>query len=146
MNMRIKIVKTKNTIQYSIIKDIKRNGKRTTTTYENIGNYEKLKQRSGNEEPMVWLKKYVDKLNKELKENNLPVIIKKYENRLITKNEDKIFNVGYLFLKDIYYGLKLNSICEEITKKYQFKFDLNSVLSNLIFARIIYPSSKLKTF
>ena len=143
--MRINITKSKNFEHYSIIQDIKKNGKRTSKVYENIGNYEKLKQRAGNEEPMVWLKKYVDKLNKELKENNLPVIIKKYENRLITKNEDKIFNVGYLFLKDIYYGLKLNSICEEITKKYQFKFDLNDVLSNLIFARIIYPSSKLKT-
>ena len=143
--MRIKIVKTKNTMQYSIIKDIKRNGKRTTTIYENLGTIEKLKQRAGNEDPLIWLKKYVDKLNKELKENNLPIIIKKYENKLINKNEDKIFNVGYLFLEDIYYGLKLNSICEEITKKYQFKFDLNSVLSNLIFARIIYPSSKLKT-
>ena len=143
--MHIKKTFSKYSEHYSIIQDIKKNGKRTSKVYENIGNYEKLKQRAGNEEPMVWLKKYVDKLNKELKENNLPVIIKKYENRLITKNEDKIFNVGYLFLKDIYYGLKLNSICEEITKKYQFKFDLNNVLSNLIFARIIYPSSKLKT-
>ena len=143
--MHIKKTKSKNFEHYSIIQDIRKNGKRTSKVYENIGNYEKLKQRAGNEDPIVWLKKYVDKLNKELKENNLPIIIKKYENKLINKNEDKIFNVGYLFLEDIYYALKLNTICEEITEKYQFKFDLNSVLSNLIFARIIYPSSKLKT-
>ena len=143
--MRINITKSKNFEHYSIIQDIRKNGKRTSKVYENIGNYEKLKQRAGNEDPIVWLKKYVDKLNKDLKENNLPIIIKKYENKLINKNEDKIFNVGYLFLEDIYYGLKLNIVCEEITNKYQFKFDLNSVLSNLIFARIIYPSSKLKT-
>ena len=55
------------------------------------------------------------------------------------------FNGGYLFLQDIYYKLGLNCLCDTITNKYQFKYDLNSILSNLIYSRIIYPSSKLKT-
>ena len=41
--------------------------------------------------------------------------------------------------------MKLNNICETISNKYQFKFDLNDILSKLIYGRIIYPSSKLKT-
>ena len=143
--MHIKKTHSKNCEHYSIIYDIKVNGKRTSKVYENIGNYDKLKLRAGNEDPLTWLKNYVEKLNREQSENKLPIIIKKYENRLIGKDEQKIFNVGYLFLKNIYYNLRLDSICEKITKKYQFKFDLNSVLSNLIFARIIYPSSKFKT-
>ena len=56
------------------------------------------------------------------------------------------FNVGYLFLKDIYYSLKLDKIIKYITEKYKFEFDLNEVLCNLVFSRIIYPSSKLKTY
>ena len=42
--MRIRTTKTKNTVQYAIIKDITKNGKRTTCIYENIGNLEKLKK------------------------------------------------------------------------------------------------------
>lgn len=40
--MRIRIIKTKNTIQYAIIKDIYKNNKRTTRIYENLGTLIKL--------------------------------------------------------------------------------------------------------
>ena len=75
--MRIRATKTTNTIQYAIIKDINKNGKRTTCIYENIGNLEKLKLRAGDEEPFEWLKNYVAELNKKHKENSLPVVMKK---------------------------------------------------------------------
>ncbi|MEG2198629.1 MAG: IS1634 family transposase, partial [Malacoplasma sp.] len=144
--MRINKTKSKNYEHYSIIYDISVNGKRTTKTYENIGNYEKLKKRSGDVEPLSWLNNYVQKLNKEVKEQTLPVIIKKHPNKRIDKDTQLVFNAGYLFLQDIYYKLGLNNICSKITSKYQFKFDLNNILSNLIYSRIIYPASKLKTF
>lgn len=143
--MRINKTKSKNYEHYSIIQDIKKNGKRTTKVYENIGNYEKLKLRAGDKDPIVWLNEYVNALNKEHKNKELPVIIKKYENRLIDLDKINSYNIGYLFLQKIYYSLKFNFICEEITNKYQFKFDFNSILSTLIYSRIIYPSSKLKT-
>lgn len=139
--MRIKISKSKNSVHYSIIQDVTRNGKRTTKIYENIGNLNSLKQRAGDEDPLSWLKNYVSTLN------NKPttIIIKKYENKIIEMNKQNLFNIGYLFLHSIYYSLKLNKICSYITNQYQFKYDLNSILSNLIYARIIFPSSKLKT-
>ncbi len=143
--MHIKITKSKNSEHYSIIYDVNVNGKRTSRVYENIGNYDKLKSRAGNEEPLSWLKKYVDNLNKQIKENNLPAILKKYKNKRIDKNIQQTFNVGYLFLQKIYYGLDINNICNAIKDKYQFRYDLNNILSNLIYSRIIYPSSKLKT-
>ena len=40
--MRLRKVKTKNTLQYAIIKDITKNGKRTTCIYENLGEKEQL--------------------------------------------------------------------------------------------------------
>lgn len=143
--MRINKTKSKNNEHYSIIQDITKNGKRTTRVYENIGNYERLKSRAGDKDPFIWLNEYVEKLNKENKNKELPVIIKKYENKLIDLDKINSYNIGYLFLQKIYYNLKLNYICEEITNKYQFKFDFNSILSTLIYSRIIYPSSKLKT-
>lgn len=144
--MRINKTKSKNMEHYSIIQDITKNGKRTTCVYENIGNYDKLKERAGDEEPLTWLKNYVNELNQKQKENNLPVIIEKYENRLVSKNIQRQFNGGYLFLQQIYYDLKLDKICNDICDKYQFKFDLNNILSRLIYGRILYPSSKIATY
>lgn len=143
--MRINKTKSKNNEHYSIIEDIKKNGKRTTRVYENIGNLENLKLRAGDEAPLEWLKNYVAELNKKQKENSLPVIMRKNPNKQIEKNVQNCFNVGYLFLQDIYYKLKINEICDSIASKYSFKFDLNNILSNLIYSRIIYPASKLKT-
>ena len=143
--MYIKKTMSKNFEHYSIIYSINSNGKRTSKVYENIGNYEKLKQRAGNEDPIQWLNNYVKELNNKQKENSLPVIIQKNPNKIIDKNVQSSFNVGYLFLQDIYYKLGLNNICKDISDKYQFKFDLNDILSKLIYSRILFPASKLKT-
>ena len=75
----------------------------------------------------------------------MPVIIKKDPSKVIDKNVQSSFNVGYLFLQDIYYKLKLDKICNIITEQHQFKFDLNDILSKLIYSRILFPASKLKT-
>ena len=144
--MFIKKTKSKNKEHYSIIYNIKVNGKRTSKVYENIGNYDKLKERAGDEDPLTWLKNYVNELNKKQKENNLPIIIEKYQNRLVPKNVQRQFNGGYLFLQQIYYELKIDKICDNICNKYQFKFDLNSILSRLIYGRILYPTSKIATY
>ena len=143
--MRIRTTKTTNTVQYAIIKDITKNGKRTTCIFENLGTLDKIKQRAGNEEPLLWLKNYVQELNIKEKENKIPVLIKKDPSKVIEKNVQSSFNVGYLFLQNIYYKLKLDKICNKITEQHQFKFDLNDILSKLIYSRIIFPASKLKT-
>ena len=147
---RIKTNKYTNTQSYCIIEDYKRNGKRTTRVVENIGNYQKISMLAKEQgiDVDTWLDNY---LNDYRKRNGLildgeKVIIEKYSNRIIPKNKINKFNVGYLFLKDIYYSLRLDKIVKDITEKYKFEFDLNEVLCNLVFSRIIYPSSKLKTY
>ena len=143
--MHIKKTKSKNSEHYSIIYDIKINNKRTSKVYENIGNYNDLKQRANGEDPETWLKNYVNNLNKKIKDKGLPVVLKKYPNKKIEMDKQFLFNGGYLFLQKIYYSLGINNICDSITNKYQFKYDLNNILSRLIYSRIIYPSSKIKT-
>ena len=143
--MRIRKTKTKNTIQYAVIYDVNINGKRTTKIYENFGTLDKIRLKSKDEEPLTWLKKYVDSLNEQIKNDSLPVILKKSPSKKLDKDKQILFNGGYLFLQKIYYDLKLNEICNAISDKYQFKYDLNDILSKLIYSRIIYPSSKLKT-
>nr|WP_330382055.1 IS1634 family transposase [Thermotalea metallivorans] len=46
----------------------------------------------------------------------------------------------------MYHELGLHKICKEISQKYKFDFDLDSILSRLIYGRVIFPSSKLATY
>ena len=147
---RLRATKSKGVNYYSIIEDYYRNGKRTTKTLVTLGSDNKVLQLASqdNVDVKTYLDNYLNKYNEEHQIVQEPeeVIIKKYSNKLIPKNVINKFNIGYLFLKDIYYSLKIDKIVKNISKKYKFEFDLNEVLSNLIFSRIIYPSSKLKTF
>ncbi len=115
--MRIRKRQTKNTVQYAIIKDIYKNNKRTTCIYENLGTLDKIKLRAGKEDPLVWLDNYVKELNRKNKEAKMPIIIKKDPSKIIDKNVQSSFNVGYLFLQDIYHKLKLDEICSNIAEK-----------------------------
>lgn len=143
--MRIKTTKTNSNTNYYVIKDFKINGKRTTKIIEKLGTENDIKLKFNINDVKSFLNEYISNLNKE-ENKSKSTLIKFYdENKLIELNKQFSFNGGYLFLQDIYYSLKLNDICNKITNKYQFKYDLNNILSNLIYSRIIYPSSKLKT-
>lgn len=143
--MRLKTSKSKNTTLFYIIKDYTKNGKRSTKIVKRIGNLEDIKTMASNQDYKKWLKDYVNKYNEEHCQSET-VIIKKNNRKIIPINAKITFNVGYLFLEKLYYQLKLNDICDKIQNKYKFQFDLNEILSYLIYARIIYPTSKLETF
>ena len=142
--MRLKITKTKSATNYYIIKDIKKNGKRSTVIYERLGTEKEILERSDGEDIFTWMKNYIDNLNENAATND--IIVKYSPQKIIAKNKQNLFNCGYLFLEKIYYDLKINKICEKISEKYSFKYDLNNILSNLLYSRIIFPSSKLATY
>ena len=143
--MRLNIRKINNYSYYSIIKDYTNmNGKRTTKIFEKLGNQEQVEKRFGKTDTINKIKEYIDELNNENKEELLK---REYNpNKRIAPGIKRQFNVGYLFLQKLYNQLKINEICKSIQDKYQFHFDLNEILSYLVYARIIYPSSKLETF
>ena len=85
-------------------------------------------------------------MNEKEKNESLDIIAKFSPSTQIPKDVQNSYNGGYLFLQDIYYSLGLDKICNDISAKYRIKYDLNSVLANLIYTRIIEPSSKLSAF
>ena len=143
--MRLNIRKLNNYSYYSIIKDYTNiNGKRTTKIFEKLGNQEQVEQRFGKIDTINKIKEYINELNNEDKEELLK---REYNpNKRIASRIKRKFNVGYLFLDKLYNQLKINDICDSIQDKHQFHFNLNEILSYLVYARIIYPSSKLETF
>ena len=143
--MRLNIRKINNYSYYSIIQDYTNlNGKRTTRIFEKLGNQQQVEERFGKINTINETKKYIAELNNIDKEE---IIKKEFNpNKKILPGIKRDFNIGYLFLKNLYNELNIKHICENIQNKYQFHFNLNEILSYLVYARIIYPSSKLETF
>lgn len=143
--MRLQIVKSKNAASLYVVKSIFEHGKRSSKVVEKLGTYAELLETLGGEDPIEWAKKHVDELNQKEKEQNREVLVKYSPAKQITKDEQHSFNGGYLFLQKIYYELGLNKICKKISDKHKFTYNLDSILSRLIYGRIIFPASKLAT-
>lgn len=144
--MRLSISKSKNAASLYVIKSIYDNGKRSTKVVEKLGTLTELQQKLNGEDPIEWAKKYIDELNKKEKEEKREVMVKYSPSKIIAKDEQHSFNGGYLFLQQIYHELNLHKLSAEISKKHKFTFDLNAVLSRLLYGRILFPSSKLATY
>lgn len=114
-------------------------------TVERLGSIEEIKARCGDQDPIEWAKEYTKKLTLAEKESKQGILLKYSASMLIDKNVRHSCNAGYLFLQDIYYSLGLNKICADISNKYKFEYDLNDILSMLVYSRIIAPGSKLSS-
>lgn len=143
--MRLQISKSKNAASLYVIKTIYTNGKEHTQIVEKLGTVAELEKKLNGQDPVEWAKNYVNELNRKEKEEKQEVLVKFAPSKQISKNEKHFFNAGYLFLQEIYYSLGLHKICKVISNRHKFTYNLNSILSRLIYGRIIFPSSKLAT-
>ena len=131
---------------FHVIRDVRRNGKRSTEIVENLGSASEICQKYQVDDADAWAKEYIEKLREEKKEKGHKVLIPFNTNVLVAADEQFSFNVGYLFLQRIYYQLGIPSICRRISKDSAFGYDLDSILSRLVYGRILFPSSKLSCF
>ena len=143
--MKLTCSKSKNSCTYYVQKSVRIGNKTTTKPVERLGSIEEIKARCGDQDPIEWAKEYTRKLTLAEKEAKQGILLKYSASMLIDKNVRRSCNAGYLFLQDIYYSLGLNKICGSISEKYKFGYDLNDILSMLIYSRIIYPGSKLSS-
>jgi len=144
--MKLTISKSKNAESFYVAKSFYNNGTRTSKIVEKLGTRAELEKKLNGRDPEEWAREYIDKLTQQEKEQTREIIVKYSSSKIINKDERQSFNGGYLFLQKIYHELKLNKICKSISDKYKFEFNLDSILSRLIYSRIIHPSSKLATY
>lgn len=143
--MRLQISKSKNASSLYVTKSIYVNGVSTSKVVEKLGTYDELKEKLNGEDPIEWAKAYVAELTRKEKEEKREVMVRYSPAKQIAKDEQKTFNGGYLFLQQIYHQLGLSKISKVISEKYKFTYNLDSVLSRLVYSRIIFPASKLAT-
>lgn len=142
--MRLKISESKNSKSLYIIKSYRTNGYSTSKIVEKLGTYDELLKE--HDDPIAWGKARAAELTRLEKEGQEPVVIARYSPaRVIDADVQRSFNGGYLFLQSIYYQLGLHKICREIKKRHKFEYNLDSILSRLLYSRIVYPASKRAT-
>ena len=143
--MKLTCSKSKNSCTYYVQKSVRIGNRTTTKPVERLGSIEEIKTRCGDQDPIEWAKEYTKKLTLAEKEAKKGILLKLSSSLLIDKNVRNSCNAGYLFLQDIYYSLGLDKICKSISEKYKFDYDLNDILSMLVYSRMIAPGSKLSS-
>lgn len=144
--MKLTISRSKNAESYYVQKSYRTDsGKSSTRTVERLGTIEEVKARFGEENTMEAVKAYIRELTKADKEQSRDVLVKLSQGKMIRKGERRCFNGGYLFLQKVYHELGLDRICERLEKKHRNKYDLDGILSMLLYTRILYPGSKLSS-
>jgi transposase len=143
--MRLQITKSKNAECFYIVKSVRKSGKNTNEVVEKLGNLEEVRKRAGDQDPYEWAREYAKELTKRDKEMSQEITVKLKPVSLIEKDVQQSYDAGYLFLQKLYYELGLDRICRNISRRYKFEYDLNSVLSRLVYGRVLSPGSKLST-
>ncbi len=126
----------------------KENGRTSSRVYRKLGRLDELlEQFSGNhEQMMLWAKQEAEKDTATYNSKTEAMTISLSQTAYIPKDEERSFNAGYLFLQQLCTELRLDSICRKISNRHKFTYDFHAILTNLIYARILSPSSKLSSY
>lgn len=126
----------------------KENGKTSSKIYRKLGKYNDLLEHfNGNHDALMeWAKSEAKKDTIEYNDNASKVSVSLSRLAYIPKNQERCFQVGYLFLQKLCTDLQIDSICRKISKRHKYNYDFHAILTDLIFSRILSPSSKLSSY
>ena len=106
-----------------------------------------LEQFNGDDEKlMAWAKNEAAKETELYNERTGKVTVEFSQAACIPMNEERSFHAGYLFLQRLCTQLRLDNICRAIKGRHKFKYDFHAILTDLVYARILSPSSKLSSY
>ena len=146
LTVRLNKVKSKNAVSYYIIRSVRRDGKNSSEIVKKLGTEKSIRETYGVDDVDAWAKEQLRIMNEEEAASDHKVLIPLSTDKVVDADVRLAFNAGYLFLQHIYYQLGLPSICKKIKKDSSFEYDLDNILSRLIYGRILFPSSKLSCY
>ena len=144
--MTLAISKSKNSTTYYVKQSLYNDGKITSRIVERLGSYSELEERFGKQDTLQKARQYIKELTIRAKDEERIIAVKYSTGELIEKDRRRLFSIGYIFLQKIYHELGLHKICSTIADRHKFEYNLNTVMSRLIYGRILFPASKLATF
>ena len=149
--MRVTTSKSKNSESFYITKGfINDKGVSTSTIIKKLGTLESLLSEHGptRDDVVAGAKEMAKEETRKYKDEQQKkaVQITFHADRQIDYDQQVHYRGGYLFLQSFYYRLALHKTCRKLRDKYRFKYDINAIISDLIYARILEPASKRSSY
>ena len=149
--MRVITSKSKNAESFYISKGyVNDKGVSTSVIVRKLGTLKELLPEHGptRDDVMAWAKEEARletlKYKQEQEEKHIKLTF--HADRQLDYGRQTFYRGGYLFLQSVYYQMQMNKICRKLKQKYMFKYDINAILSDLIYARILEPCSKRSSY
>lgn len=149
--MRVTTTKSKNSESFYITKSYINDAQKSTSQIiRKLGTLNELLVEHGptRDDVMAWAREQARIETQKYKEEQQSKLVQItfHADRQLDYGKQKFFRGGYLFVQSIYYGLQLNKTCRKLKAKYNFKYDLNAILSDLVYSRVLEPCSKRASF
>ena len=151
MRMNLHITKSKNAESFYIAKSYAKSGGGTSSKIiRKLGTLEQLLPEHGptRDDVLAWAKNEVKlETEKYKKEKEAKTIMIPFRaDRQLDYGVQKFYRGGYLFPQSVYYGMQMHKLCRKLKAKYKFRYDINAILSDLVYARILEPASKRSSY
>ena len=149
--MKVTTSKSKNSESFYIAKSfINDKGVSTSVNIRKLGTLKELIKEHGptRDDVMAWARAEAKLETMKYKAENEAKKVKITFNTdaKIKYDRQAFHRGGYLFLQSMYYALHIDKICRKLKDKYKFEYDINSILSDMLYARILEPSSKRSSY
>lgn len=149
--MKVTTSKSKNSESFYIAKSyINSKGKSTSVNVRKLGTLKQLLIEHGptRDDVMKWAKEEarLETLKYKKEQQTKAVQITFHSDHKLDYGQQVLYRGGYLFPQCFYYRLQLDKTCRKLRDKYNFKYDINAILSDLIYARILEPASKRSSY
>ena len=149
--MRVVTSKSKNAESFYISKGyVNDKGVSTSVIVRKLGTLKELLPEHGptRDDVMAWAREQarIETLKYKQGKEEKQIKLTFHADRLLDYHKQTFFRGGYLFLQSIYYQMQMNKICRKLKQRYKFKYDINAILSDLIYARILDPCSKRSSY
>ena len=149
--MRVVTSKSKNAESFYISKGyVNDKGASTSVIVRKLGTLKELLPEHGptRDDVMAWAREQarIETLKYKQEKEEKQIKLTFHADRLLDYHKQTFFRGGYLFLQSIYYQMQMNKICRKLKQRYKFKYDINAILSDLIYARILDPCSKRSSY
>ena len=149
--MRVITSKSKNAESFYISKGyVNDKGVSTSVIVRKLGTLKELLPEHGptRDDVMAWAKEEarLETLKYKQEQEEKQIKLTFHADRQLDYGRQTFYRGGYLFLQSVYYQMQMNKICRKLKQKYMFKYDINAILSDLIYARILEPCSKRSSY
>lgn len=124
----------------------KKGDKTSSVIVERLGLLSEIAREHPDVDAREWVRQRAADMTRKEKEENKTVGVRLSPARRIPLGEKRLYHAGDLFLQPFLHRLGIGKICKAIRSRGKFKFNIEDILSKLVYGRILFPESKLSTW